>query len=138
MPIVSEASLQFAIKNIASHGDTDIFPFPIENHLFHDKPTEVCRVLQEVDKDFAGTMTRVPVLTAKELSAVGYSGFRLGAQLDPLWNAYLLALVIEIGQEIENRRVPSSIVFSYRYKPDPTLGTLFDKTVGWPQSLSEK
>jgi len=133
MPIVSEASFQLAIKNIASHGDTDIFPFPLENHLFHDKPSEVCQVLQEVDKDFAGTMTRVPVLTAKELSAVGYSGFRLGAQLDPLWNAYLLALIIEIGQDIENRRVSSSIVFSYRYRPDPMSGTLFDRAVGWPQ-----
>jgi hypothetical protein len=133
MPTVSDESLKLAIKNIASHGDTDIFPFPLENHLFHDKPTEVCQVLQDVDKDFFGTMTRVPVLTAKELSAVGYSGFRLGAQLAPLWNAYLLALVIEIGQEIENRRVPSSVVFSYRYKPDLGSGTLFDKSVGWAQ-----
>lgn len=133
MPTVSEASLRLAIKNVASHGDTDIFPFPLENHLFHDKPDEVCTVLQELDKDFGGAMTRMPVLTAKELAAVGYSGFRLGTQLDPLWNAYLLSLIVEIGQDIESRRVASTIVFSYRFKPDPATGTIFDKTIGWPQ-----
>lgn len=31
---------QRAISNVIHHGDTDIFPFPIENHLFFDKPVE--------------------------------------------------------------------------------------------------
>lgn len=133
MPNVSHASFRLAIKNIASHGDTDIFPFPLENHLFHDCPDEVCAVLQEVDQDFVGTMSRIPVLTAKELAAVGYSGFRQGTQLDPLWNAYLLSLVVEIGEDIERRRIPSASVFSYRFKPDSASGSLFDKNMGWPQ-----
>lgn len=133
MPIVSEAAIRLAIKNIATHGDTDIFPFPIENHLFHDKPDEVTKVLQAVDKDFKGALTRTPILASKELAAVGYGGFRQGTQLDPLWNAYLLALVIEIGSEIESRRISPTTAFSYRFKPDQALGTLFDKAVGWQQ-----
>jgi hypothetical protein len=133
MPLISEDSIRLAVKNIANHGDTDIFPFPIENHLFHDKPDEVCQVLQDVDKDFASALTRIPVLTAKELVAVGYGGFRQGTQLDPLWNAFLLSLVVDIGADIEARRVPPSTVFSYRFKPDSTSGTLFDRDVGWPQ-----
>lgn len=133
MPLVSETSIRLAIKNIASHGDTDIFPFPIENHLFHDKPDDVCKVLQSIDDNFSNALSRIPVLAAKELAAVGYAGFRQGTQLDPLWNAYLLSLVVDIGDDIEARRVPPSIVFSYRFKPDPTSGALFDKTVGWPQ-----
>ena len=76
MPLVSEAAIRLAIDNVANHGDTDIFPFPIENHLLHDKPDQVCAVLQEIDKDFSAAVTRIPVLTAKELAAVGYGGPR--------------------------------------------------------------
>src|SRR5262245_46930326 len=111
MPLIAEQNIRLAIRNVAAHGDTDIFPFPVENHLFHDKPDQVCQVLQDVDKDFAGAKARIPVLAAKELVAVGYGGFRQGTQLDPLWNAYLLALVIEVGGDIEARRLPPSIVF---------------------------
>ncbi|WP_183017995.1 RNA-directed DNA polymerase [Delftia sp. UME58] len=75
----------------------------------------------------------MPVLTSKELAAVGYSGFRQGTQIDSIWNTYLLSLVIAIGEEIEARRVSPSMVFSYRYKPDFETGSLFDKEVGWHQ-----
>jgi len=37
-----------AVKNIVAHGDTDIFPFPIENHLFYDNSKAVVEVLLEV------------------------------------------------------------------------------------------
>lgn len=133
MKIVSDEAIHIAVKNIANHGDTDIFPFPIENHLYHDKPVEACEVLKQVDKDFAQAKQRIPVLAAKELAAVGYGGFRQGTQLDPLWNAYLLSLVICIGDDIEKRRLPPSVVFSYRFKPDPTSGALFNKEIGWRQ-----
>lgn len=133
MPIVADAALKIAVKNIASFGDTDIFPFPTENHIFYDKPDETCAVLKAIDKDFEGSLVKMPVLTSKELAAVGYSGFRQGTQIDPIWNAYLLALVATIGEEIEARRVSPSIVFSYRYKPNKETGAFFDKSIGWPQ-----
>lgn len=50
-----------------------------------------------------------------------------------MWNAYLLALVLTVAPEIELRRVASSIVFSYRYAPDPVTGTIFNKAIGWLQ-----
>ncbi len=133
MPIVPDAALELAIKNIANFGDTDIFPFPVENRLLFDAAQGVIEVLREIDRDFDSAIARMPVLTSKELTAVGYSGFRQGTQIDSVWNAYLLALVATIGDDIETRRVPPSVVFSYRYKPDPATGSLFDKTVGWPQ-----
>ncbi|QWE17167.1 RNA-directed DNA polymerase [Polynucleobacter sp. AP-Nino-20-G2] len=133
MPLVSDLSLILAIKNIYTHGDTDIFPFPIENHLFHDKPNEVLGVLREIDRDFEGAISKIPVLTSKELAAVGYSGFRLGTQIDPLWNAYLLGLIIEIGPDIEKKRVNTTTVFSYRFMPDEPIGTIFNKGIGWHQ-----
>lgn len=133
MPIATDAALQLAVKNVASFGDTDIFPFPTDNHIFHDKPAGVLSVLKEIDKNFETSMARMPVLTAKELSAVGYSGFRQGTQIDPIWNAYLLSLVITVGPEIEARRVSQKIAYSYRFKPNSDTGSLFDKDVGWPQ-----
>ncbi len=27
-----------AVTSVASHGDTDVLPFPFECHLFHDEP----------------------------------------------------------------------------------------------------
>lgn len=133
MPIASDAALKLAAKNVASYGDTDVFPFPIENHIFFDKSKEICSVMREIDKDFEGSLVRMPVLTSKELAAVGYSGFRQGTQIDPIWNAYLLALVATIGDDIEARRVSSKLVFSYRYKPNLETGALFDRGIGWLQ-----
>ena len=34
----------FAIDNISKYGDTDIFPFPIENHIFYDKKEETIKL----------------------------------------------------------------------------------------------
>lgn len=131
MPIVDKQTMELAIKNIANHGDTDIFPYPTENHLLHDKPKELINVLLDIDKNFKDRITSIPILTSKNLSAVGYSGFRYGTQIDPLWNTYLLALVLKIAEDLEKKRVSNSIVFSYRYAPDKSTGSLFDKTVGW-------
>ncbi len=131
MPVVSEGHLKLAIANVSAHGDTDIFPYPVENHVFHDMPDDVLNVLTQVDSDFDGLFRRVPVLNSKNLAAAGYNGFRLGTQIDPLWNAYLLGLVIAIGPDIEARRVSQDIVFSYRFQPDLGAGSIFSNTVGW-------
>jgi hypothetical protein len=133
MPIVKKENLELAIKNIAKFGDTDIFPYPIENHIFNDMNNDVVTILQEIDNNFDEAIKTIPILTAKNLSVVGYSGFRWGTQIDPIWNAYLLALVITIAEDIEPKRLGSDIVFSYRFKPDHTTGSLFDKAVGWQQ-----
>lgn len=137
MPLVPEADLKLATQNIAHFGDTDIFPFPTENHIFYDKSEGVCTVLKEIDNDFESALITMPVLASKELAAVGYNGFRQGTQIDPIWNAYLLALVVCIGKDIEARRVSSSIVFSYRFKPVQATGSLFDTTVGWVEFQAE-
>lgn len=136
MPLVSTAAMQLAVKNIASFGDTDIFPFPTENHLFFDKPEDVCKVLSQVDSDFDDAVSKIPILTSKNLSVVGYSGFRYGTQIDPLWNAYLLSLVVSIASDLEARRVSPNIVFSYRYDPNFTTGALFNKAIGWGEFQS--
>src|SRR5262249_4871343 len=64
-----------------------------------------------------------------------YSGFRWAAQIDSVWNAYLLALVALIGEDIERARVPieKNAVFSYRFQPDIATGQLFSTNIGWVQ-----
>ena len=138
MPIATKSAIRLAIGNVSNFGDTDIFPFPTENHIFHDKPDDLLSVLEEIDKSFDSSLSSIPVLTSKNLAAVGYSGFRYGTQIDPLWNAYLLALVITIGQDIETRRVKQATVFSYRFSPNTKTKSLFLKEVGWSgfQSLA--
>jgi len=133
--VVSAASLQTAVTFISSFGDTDVFPLPIENHWFHDDRDTVVTLLAEIDKDFDTWLSRHPVQYVRALVGVGYSGFRAATQIDPIWNAYLLALTIEVGRDIEAARVPTSkgIVFSYRFSPAPDSSSLFDRTVTWGQ-----
>lgn len=131
MPIVSKSNLQLAVKNVANFGDTDIFPYPIDNHILNDLPDSVVSVLEHIDKEFDSAIKDHPVLTARNLSVVGYSGFRWGTQIDPIWNLYLLSLVISIANEVESKRLSRDVVFSYRFKPDDEAGSLFDRSIGW-------
>lgn len=125
--------LKKAVENVVSHGDTDIFPFPVENILFNDKKTAVVDLLEKLHKDFDGYIANYPLLHERSLQAVGYYGFRYGTQLDPLWNTYLLALVLSIADDIELARVPldRKKVFSYRYSYDEKKSSLFDSDSNW-------
>ncbi len=131
MPVVDQQSLELALQSIARHGDTDIFPLPIENHWFHDAPDGVVEILQSIDATFDEFVAEYPVVFAKELSGVGYSGFRAATQIDPVWNAYLLGLVLQLGHDIEAARAGRDRIFSYRYSPDPEQKTLFAPDLGW-------
>jgi len=133
MPVVKRQSLEMAVHNISRYGDTDVFPFPLENHWFHDDHGGVVDLLEKIDADFNTMITEYPVVFVKSLSSVGYSGFRAATQLDPIWNAYLLALVIELGPDIEAARVrpDRNTIFSYRYSPDAATSQLFSRDLGW-------
>ena len=128
-----EDSIEFAIENIIRYGDTDIFPYPLERKIFRDKKGSVLELLNKVKTKFEETLNQMPAEHEKLLNAVGYTGFRQGTQIDPIWNAYLLALVISIGNDIEKSRIASDkeIVFSYRFKPKFEEYTIFDKSYGW-------
>jgi hypothetical protein len=122
-----------AIANVIRHGDTDIFPFPIENHIFFDKEPETLGLLKEIHKDFDGSLSRYPPAHDAALAPVNYTGFRWATQIDPLWNLYFLALVLSIAQEVESARLPTTDrrVFSYRYCWSDETGDIFDDTNNW-------
>jgi hypothetical protein len=132
----SKANMDFyalSIKNVSEHGDTDIFPFPIENALFFDMPEKVKDTLLDIDTNFQRWLSTYPVDSIKTCVPVGYTGFRWATFIDPIWNAYLLCEVLKIAEHIERSRIPieRESVFSYRVALDFDTGTIFNKEVNW-------
>jgi hypothetical protein len=109
-----------AIANVTKHGDTDIFPFPIENHVFFDRKDETVSLLLSLDDKFKDRLAQFPPSNHSALAPVGYEGFRWATQLDPIWNLYFLGIVLSIAEEIEAARIPKAdnVIFSYRYRWD--------------------
>ena len=132
---VSQESIELAIRNVVGWGDTDVLPFPIENHWFHDAEEDVVRLLLKLDKEFEQWLSDYPVKFERCLSGVGHVGYRGVTQIDPIWNAYLLSLVIEVAPAIEEARISASDkkVFSYRFLPDTESHSLFNRDIGWVQ-----
>ena len=96
-----------ALNNITKFGDTDVLPFPIEKYIFFDQRTETLELLEELHESFDEFLRDSPPHFETALSVAGYTGFRLVTQIDPIWNAYLLALVIAIGKDIEMHPRPN-------------------------------
>src|SRR4051794_26815666 len=128
---MSESSMQkafrIAVKNIAAWGDTDVFPLPAENHVFYDRTDQVVALLSQMHSDFETWRDDYRPDNEPALAMVGYTAFRWVTQIDPLWNAYLLALVIALAPDIEAARVPreQGVIFSYRYDLDDASHRLF-------------
>lgn len=122
-----------AVANIIGHGDTDIFPFPIENHIFFDRKDDVVNLLLDINSNFSDRLAKFPPSNSNALAPVSYTGFRWATQLDPLWNAYLLGLVLSIADDIETARIPKDedIIFSYRYLWDDAGADMFDHQYSW-------
>jgi hypothetical protein len=129
------AAIETALANITAFGDTDVFPYPVENHVFFDARADTIALLETIDSTFPAYLVANPVAQERALAAIGYYGFRWGTLIDPIWNAYLLSLVIRVGVDIERARVGRGrqVVFSYRFAPDPAIGTVFDPAIGWSQ-----
>lgn len=128
-----EKAIEMALSNIAKHGDTDVFPFPFETHIFFDNPEESKKILLDIHGNFDSYLAQQTPSTLETLTQVGYTGFRWATQIEPFWNAYYLALVISIADKIELTRLPieGEFIFSYRYQWDEGNAKLFrDSTWG--------
>ncbi|MFC7246060.1 RNA-directed DNA polymerase [Catellatospora aurea] len=132
-----KAAFDIAVRNISRWGDTDVFPFAVENHILHDRKSEVVDLLAAMHGNLDDALMKHPPLIESSLSLITYEGFRNVAQIDPIWNAYLLGLVLQVAPEIESARIAKSqnAVFSYRLNIDVQSGSLFDQG-GW-NSFSE-
>ncbi|MGW3858331.1 RNA-directed DNA polymerase [Micromonospora arida] len=130
MALIQKSTFDRAVKNVAERGDTDVFPYPFENHVLNDQSAAVVSLLDKISKNFR-EYSNSAINNYSTLAPVGYTGFRWATQIDPLWNAYLLSLVLELAPEIERRRLPieSQQVFSYRYV-DSSADGIFSAS-GW-------
>lgn len=126
-----------ALLNVANQGDTDIFPYPIENRTFFDEQEATLDLLERYHASFSDFMVRFPPAHINSLAPIGYTGFRWATQLDPIWNLYFLGCVLSIAESIERVRIPveAQKIFSYRYAPDQESGRLFDTGIGWRQFM---
>ncbi len=99
----------------------------------HDMPEAVAGVLLDIDRNFEDRIKNAVIDNYSTLAPVGYAGFRWATQIDPTWNAYLLALVLSLAEEIEQARIPEDHerVFSYRYRPLPSDGLFSQES--WKQ-----
>lgn len=128
-----------ALDNIIEFGDTDIFPFSIENHIFYDCKESTLDLLEDIHKKFDDMRYELPPNNERTLVPAGYTGFRLATQLDPIWNAYLLGIVLSISESIEKKRIPKeqNKIFSYRFLPNKETKKLFDANYGYNSFLKE-
>jgi hypothetical protein len=119
-----------ALQNIIRHGDTDVFPFPFERHLFDERLDDSVKILENIHKDLDKAISESPPLTLVKLSQVGYYGFRQATMIEPFWNAYFLSLVIALAENIENTRIreEDKKVFSYRFEWNEAKSSLFKES----------
>lgn len=130
-------AFSLAVRNIAAWGDTDIFPLPVENHVLHDRQSPVVELLVAMHHDFDSHVANHGPVNESALALVGYTGFRWATELDPIWNAYLLGIVIAVAGELEGERVPEEreVAFSYRWAPDAEDAGLFRRDA-WARFLA--
>lgn len=118
-------SLSWAIDFVARHADSDLFPKVMEIDAIQACRDEFIRLI--AGKDLAlfkpGAHRRF-IVPKDELS------YRQATQLDPQDSIVLSAVVHQFGQGIEDRRLPATQVFSYRFAPSTHHG-LYGRQAAW-------
>jgi hypothetical protein len=135
MPLLLPAIISRAVENVATWGDTDVFPLPIENHIMHDHGSQVVELIRGIEPSFDARLNSEPVQSYSTLAPVGYVGFRWATQIDPMWNAYLLSLVLSLADRIEGARISEADehVYSYRYRQTSGASTGLFAQESWKQ-----
>ena len=124
---------EYAVKNIILYGDTDIFPFPFENILFKENEVKLVKLLEDIHSNFDQYISNIPIIHENSLQTVGYLGYRWGTQIDAIWNAYFLGLVLSLADSIEKARLSTTKkkIFSYRFNYNEEKNTIFDLNYHW-------
>lgn len=124
---LQQQSIEWAIASLNRHGDTDLFPRPVELEAVVGRTAEVAAELSSMDlSGLAVGAARRFIVPKDDFS------YRAATQLDLADSIILTALVYELGNAIEKRRRPASDneVFSYRFSPS-TDGDLFSGPDPW-------
>ncbi|MBD8894050.1 RNA-directed DNA polymerase [Roseibium litorale] len=103
-----------AVEHIAAHGDTDIFPYPLELKFLQNRKAEIAEKLSLLDLNDYHPMSLVESLVPKSKF-----GFRAAHQPFAIDTVIYTALVLRIFDAVEEGRDPldHNRAFSYRKKP---------------------
>jgi Reverse transcriptase (RNA-dependent DNA polymerase) len=125
---LSNESIVWALKHLATNLNNTLFPLPFEHEV----------ILERLD-DFSNQITRVNVCRhevrdfRRQWVPKSAAGRRYATQLDPLDAAILTAITYELGEVIETSRIPSAdkIVFGFRFLPSAE-GNIWDSETNYP------
>jgi hypothetical protein len=115
MPLIlTDNSLDWALRHAENWGDTDIFPELFEFAAIRESWSELKATLTSTDILEWSVRPSRRCLVPKHRF-----GFRVSTQLDPVDLLVFTALIHEVGEKLEAIRVPaeSGIVHSYRFHP---------------------
>ncbi len=124
---LSSEGLEWSLKQALNYGDTDIFPEIFEFKAINFDKDGIFNGLKNEDVLNRNVRPHRRCLTPKH-----QYGFRISTQLDPIDFLVFTTLVYEIGEDIENTRVPKNndVVHSYRFSPNND-GQMYDKNYGY-------
>lgn len=111
---LNEDSIRWAINHIMKFHDTDIFPLPKEFEVIGNNIEEFVSIIKDIDlSSYQWNSSRRFIIPKSELS------YRVVTQLSPIDSVIFSALIVEIGNKIELRRIPfnKNRVFTYRFNP---------------------
>jgi hypothetical protein len=119
---LSEASIKRAIKHIATFGDTDVFPHPIETSFLVEREDVISKELSQLDLN-----SFEPAQAVETISPKSRWGFRIVHQLPLLETLLFTASAIEIGADLESVKRPANEFgpFGYRFDLGKSEASLF-------------
>jgi retron-type reverse transcriptase len=122
--MIDKQSILWAIDFIHKNSDGDLFPRILEIDAIKEvADTFADKLLEDIPKVKVNGNHRRFIVPKDNLS------YRQATQLDLQDSIVLTALIYQYGELIEKKRMPSDIVFSYRFKPDIESGLYDDKDV---------
>ena len=128
---LQSSSVRWAIDFIANHSDGDLFPRILEYDAILAQREHFTGLLEKADlNQLRPGPSRRFIVPKDEIS------YRQATQLDPQDSIILSALLYQYGQGIEDRRLDSKIVFSYRFGPSDEHG-LYSSQSAWNEFWEE-
>jgi hypothetical protein len=110
---LSAASIDRAINHLIKYGDTDVLPPSFECVFLSEKRAEIVSEIEKLDLDSFSPAQAVDMISPKSKL-----GFRIVHQFPLLESILFTACIVEIGEDIEQLKLPSSDFgpFAYRFK----------------------
>lgn len=120
--MITKDSLVWAIEFIQKHSDGDLFPRILEFDAVKDKEDLLA------DKLSTANLSQLEVGAHRRfIVPKDEVSYRQATQLDPQDSIVLSSIIYQYGALIEQRRLSSNVVFSYRFNPDMQHGFYQDR-----------